>query len=173
MSNRSQDLPKGRINVKFEVDSNGEKQEVSLPYKALYLGDLSGDATKPILKDREPVPIDLENFDEVLKNYHPSLELQVADHLSDSKDQKLVVNLDFESLDDFSPDRLIERVEALKALKARRDALAAIRYPLDTGRGELAKKLAALLGDQGALKVIQAHYQPPQQQLKPDGDTDQ
>ena len=176
MSNRSQELPKGRINVKFEVDTNGQKQEVSLPYKVLYLGDLSGDGARPALKDREPVPVDLDNFDEVLKSHNPSLELQVPDHLSDIKDQKLVVKLDFESLADFSPDRMIERVEALKQLKARRDALAAIRYPLDTDRGELARKLAALLGDAGALKVIQAHYQPQQQprpQHEPDGDTEQ
>lgn len=157
---RSQEIPKGRINVKFEVDTDGQKQEVSLPYKVMYLGDLGGDAPKPALKDREPVAIDLDNFDEVLKAHRPSLSLTVPDHVSGVPETTFAIDLEFRSLDDFTPDRLIERVEALKALKARRDALAAIRYPLDTGRGELAEKLAALLGDDAARRVIQAHYQP-------------
>ena len=168
MSNRSQELPKGRINVKFEVDTNGQKQEVSLPYKVLYFGDLSGDTARPALKDRETVPIDLDNFDEVLSSHRPSLDLQVEDHLSDIKDQKLAVHLDFTSLSDFTPDALIGRVEALKA---RRDALAAIRHPLDTGRGGLADRLADLLGNDAARKVIQAHYQPAAPANRnPDGD---
>jgi len=170
MSNRSHELPKGRINVKFEVDTNGEKQEVSLPYKVLYFGDLSGDTSKPPLKEREPVPIDLDNFDEVLGSHRPSLDLEITDHLSGLPDQQMAVHLDFASMHDFSPDSLIARVEALKALKARRDALAAIRHPLDAGRGGLAERLAELLGDDSARKVIQAHYKPLQPTTTPEGD---
>lgn len=174
MTNRSQELPKGRINVKFEVDTDGQKQEVSLPYKVLYLGDLSGDTAKPALRERDPVPIDLDNFDEVLSSHKPSLDLEVPDHLSGLPDQKLAVHLDFASLHDFTPDALIARVEALKALKARRDALAAVRHPLDAGRGGLAERLAELLGDDAARRVIQTHYQPLVQASdptrKPEGD---
>lgn len=170
MSSRTPEIPKGRINVKFDLDTNGQKQEVSLPYKVMYLGDLGGDAPKPAFKEREPVPIDLDTFDEVLKARRPTLALEVADHVSGVPDQKFSINLDFQSLDDFNPDRLLEKVEVLKALKARRDALAAIRHPLDTGRGDLGQRLAELLGDAAARRVIQAHYQPAQRPTKPDGD---
>lgn len=170
MSSRSQQIPKGRINVKFEVDTNGQKQEVSLPYKVMYLGDLGGDTPKAALKEREPVVIDHDNFDEVLKEHRPTLALDVVDHVSGVPDQKFNINLDFQSLDDFTPDRLLEKVEVLKALKARRDALAAIRYPLDNGRGDLGQRLAELLGDDAARRVLQAHYQPTKPTSKPDGD---
>ncbi|MCY1060191.1 type VI secretion system contractile sheath small subunit [Nannocystis sp. SCPEA4] len=171
MSSRSSEIPKGRINVKFEVDTDGQKQEVSLPYKVLYLGDLGGDTPRPALKERDVVPIDVDTFDEVVKAHAPSLSFQVPDHVSGVADQKFAIDLEFQSLDDFSPDRLIEKVEALKALKARRDALAAIRYPLDTGRGELAERLSALLGDDAARRVLQAHYHRPALPAgKPEGD---
>ena len=163
MSSRASEVPKGRINVKFEVDTDGQKQEVSLPYKVMYVGDLGGDTPKAALRDREAVAVDVDNFDEVVKAHRPSLSLTVPDHVSGVPDQKFNVDLAFESLDDFTPDRLLEKVEALKALKARRDALAAIRYPLDTGRGDLGQRLADLLGDEAARRVIRAHYQPSEQ----------
>ena len=160
MSNRSsQQTPKGRINVRFEVDTNGQKQDVSLPYKVLYVGDLSGDTVKADLRQRDPLAIDLDTFDEVMKELRPSLELEVEDHISGVQGATAGIKLEFKSLADFTPDRLMEMVPELKQLKGRYDALAAIRYPLDADRGDLTKKIAELLA--ARRNALQTHYNPP------------
>lgn len=159
MTRSSQQTPKGRINVRFEVDTNGQKQDVSLPYKVLYLGDLGGDTARADLRQRDPLAIDLDNFDEVMKELHPSLDLAVPDHVSGAADATADIKLEFTSLADFSPDRLLEKVPELQRLKARYDALAAIRYPLDADRGDLSKKIAELLA--ARRDALRTHYDPP------------
>ena len=57
-----------RVQITYDVETNGAMQKVELPFVVGVLADLSGqpkDALKP-LKDRKFVPIDRDNFNEVL-----------------------------------------------------------------------------------------------------------
>jgi type VI secretion system protein ImpB len=120
------------------------------------MADLAGDgaASLPDLKDRKFIEISPENFDKVLKSTNPKLTYSVDNKLSDDG-TKLGVDLKFESFDDFSPDRVAQQVEPLKALLDKRKQLADLRgklasnYKLD----QALQKALASEDDKGRLKA--------------------
>ncbi len=76
------------------------------PFQILVVGDFSGRGNRGVhlpVSGQHAIPVDLDNFDEVLARLRPSLQLP---H----------VTVDFESLDDFNPDRIYERTELFQKL---------------------------------------------------------
>ena len=63
-----------RVQVTYDVDTGGATEQKELPFVVGVMADLSGQpAEKPApLKDRKFVPIDRDNFDEVLAKSKPS-----------------------------------------------------------------------------------------------------
>src|SRR5215470_19164052 len=88
-----------RVQITYDVETNGAMQKVELPFVVGVMADLSGqpkEALKP-LKDRKFVPIDRDNFNEVLAKAAPRLALKVQNRLTDA-DSKLAVELNFKEL---------------------------------------------------------------------------
>jgi len=102
-----------------------------LPFIMGVLADLSGDGELPEVRDREFTEINPDNFNKVLKASNPRLTFSVDNKLSDDGG-KLGVDLNFESFEDFSPDRVANQVEPLKALLDKRKQLADFRSKLAT-----------------------------------------
>jgi type VI secretion system protein ImpC len=76
------------------------------PFRILVLGDFSGRANRGVhapLAGRRPVPVDLDNFDEVMAGMGVSLRLPR-------------VALSFGSLDDFHPDAIYESADVFREL---------------------------------------------------------
>jgi type VI secretion system protein ImpB len=120
------------------------------------MADLAGDGSGdlPDLKDRKFIEIGPENFDKVLKSTKPKLTYSVDNKLSE-EGGKLGVDLNFESFDDFSPARVAERVEPLKALLDKRAQLADLRGKLASNY-KLDQAIQKALGDEegkGKLKA--------------------
>src|SRR6476646_3751200 len=91
-----------RVQITYDVETNGALQKVELPFVVGVLADLSGmpkEALKP-LKDRQAVFIDRDNFNTVLSKAAPRLALKVQNRLTD-EDSKIGVELNFKSIDDF------------------------------------------------------------------------
>ncbi len=106
-----------RVQITYDVETNGAMRKVELPFVIGVLADLSGmpkEALKPI-KDRKFVPIDRDNFNKVLAKMEPRLALRVQNRLTD-ENTKLGAELNFKSMDDFEPARVAEQVPALKEL---------------------------------------------------------
>ena len=121
-----------------------------LPFVVGVLGDFTGQPEQPLpkLKERKFVEITPDNFDDVLKSMKPHLQFTVDNVLSDEPDAgKLGVNLKFESLDDFSPDRVAQQVDPLRKLLELRQSLADLRGSLQ-GNDKLDEILQSTLGDQ-------------------------
>jgi type VI secretion system protein ImpC len=78
-------------------------------------GDAPGDAAGPA--ERRPVPVDRDNLDDVLARFAPELRLSLADDAPE-------VTVRFEELDDFHPDRLLERLPLFRSLRDLRRRLA-------------------------------------------------
>lgn len=132
-----------RVQITYDVETNGAMQKIELPFVVGVLADLSGqpkDALKP-LKERKFVPIDRDNFNDVLAKAAPRLALRVQNRLT-NEDTKLAVELNFKEMDDFEPARVAEQVPALKELLDMRQRLTQL-----LGKMEGNDKLEQLLGD--------------------------
>ncbi|MGH7505206.1 MAG: type VI secretion system contractile sheath small subunit, partial [Longimicrobiales bacterium] len=124
-----------------------------LPFVMGVLGDFTGHPAEPLakLKERKFVEITPDNFDDVLKSMKPHLSLTVDNLLSDEPDAgKIAADLKFESLDDFSPERVAQQVEPLRKLLERRQKLADLRGSLQ-GNDKLDEILQSTVGDEAKL----------------------
>jgi type VI secretion system protein ImpC len=108
----------GEIKIDVGGLSSQSRSESEEPFRVLLFGNFSGRASrnrqKP-LTARKPVVIDRDNFDEVLSGFHPELRLDLGN------EQAVVV--EFSALDDFHPDRLLERVRIFRRLRELRARL--------------------------------------------------
>lgn len=86
------------------------------PFRILVLADLggAGRAAQP-LAARKPLALDIDNFDSVFARLAPRLELEL---------NGAALAIDFQSLDDFHPDRLFARLAPFLALRQLRGELA-------------------------------------------------
>jgi type VI secretion system protein ImpB len=106
-----------RVQITYDVETNGALEKVELPFVVGVMADLSGQRKDPlpVMKDRKFVPIDRDNFNEVLAKAEPRLAMKVQNRLTD-EDTKLAVELNFKHIDDFEPARVAEQVAPLKEL---------------------------------------------------------
>src|ERR1051325_2279759 len=98
---------KPRVHITYEVEI-GDAQEVKeLPFVVGVMGDFSGDPTKPLkpLKDRKFTTIDRDNFNEVMANMNPGLNLRVENTLA-GDGTEFAASLAFNSIEDFEPARV-------------------------------------------------------------------
>jgi type VI secretion system protein ImpB len=138
-----------RVHIKYDVETGGAIEMKELPFVMGVLGDFTGQPVEPLakLKERKFVEVTPDNFDEVLKSMKPHLNFTVDNLLSEEPNAgKLGVDLKFESLDDFSPDRVAQQVEPLKKLLELRQNLADLRGQLQ-GNDKLDEILQATLKD--------------------------
>lgn len=132
-----------RVQITYDVETNGAMQQVELPFVAGIMADLSGqpkDAPPP-LKDRKFVNVDKDNFDEVLEKSAPRLAYRVDNELSGDGSQ-LNVELNFKQLDDFDPANVASQIPALNELLQVRKQLTQLLSKLEGN-----DKLEQLLGD--------------------------
>jgi type VI secretion system protein ImpB len=156
-----------RVNISYEVETGGAIELKELPFVMGVLGDFTGQPTEPLakLKDRKFVDVNPDNFDDVLKSMRPHLAFTVENKLSEDPEAgKLGVDLTFESLDDFSPERVAQQVKPLREMLELRTKLADLRGSLQ-GNDKLEEILQSTLGDEGKMKQLKA-------ELGTDGGTD-
>lgn len=145
--------PKERVNIVYKPDTGDAKEEVELPLKLLVVGDFTQKDDDRMVEDRDPVNIDKDNFNEVLKAQDLELNMGVEDKLSGEDDAQMAVKLKFESLKDFDPDRIINQVPELQKLMELREALKALKSPL-SNVPEFRKKVQELVKDDGAREKL-------------------
>ncbi|PID43881.1 MAG: type VI secretion system contractile sheath small subunit [Gammaproteobacteria bacterium] len=116
---------KPRVQITYDVESNGAEVKKELPFVTGVMGDYSGDntASKKSLKERKFVQIDRDNFNEIMGKIAPTVEARVADTLSGEEGKEMAVNLQFNSMEDFEPQNIVNQVEPLKKLLEARNKL--------------------------------------------------
>ena len=145
-----------RVHIKYDVEVGGAIEVKELPFLMGVLADLSGQPSDPLprLKERKFVEVTPDNFDDVLKSMKPHLQFKVDNVLSDEPDAgKIGVDLKFESMDDFSPERVAQQVEPLRKLMELRQSLADLRGSLQ-GNDKLDEILQATLSDEERMKKL-------------------
>jgi type VI secretion system protein ImpB len=151
-----------RVHITYEVETGGAMRLKELPFIMGVLGEFTSNPkeTDKKLKERDFVEVNLQNFDKVLKDYAPRLQYTVPNTLSSDPDAgEIPVDLTFESLQDFAPDRVAQQVEPLKKLLELRTKLADLRGSLQ-GNDKLDAILQATLGDQSKMTQLKTELGP-------------
>jgi type VI secretion system protein ImpB len=134
-----------RVQLTYDVEIGDAIESKELPFVVGVLGDFTGkvDPNKPVtkLKDRKFVNVDLDNFDDVMKGMAPAASYRVNNKLS-PEGGEFAVNLQFEKMEDFRPEAVVQQVEPLRKLLDARTKLSDLRNKLAGN-----EKLEDILGD--------------------------
>ncbi|MDR0902188.1 MAG: type VI secretion system contractile sheath small subunit [Opitutaceae bacterium] len=148
-----------RVQIEYDVELYGAEKKVQLPFVMGVMADLSGNPAEPLapVADRKFLEIDTDNFDERMKAAKPRVTLQVPNTLTG--EGNLNVELNFESMDDFSPAAVARKVDALNKLLTTRTELTNLLTYMDgkTGAEDL---IAKLLNDPALLNTVSAAAKP-------------
>ena len=145
--------PKERVNIVYRPATGDAKEEVELPLKLLVLGDFTLSQDDRMVEEREPINIDKDNFNEVLKAQNLSLNLTIPNKLSEDPDEELNVSVKFESIKDFEPESIVKNTPELNKLLELREALNSLKGPM-SNRPEFRKKIQELIKDEAAREQI-------------------
>ena len=144
-----------RVQIEYDVELYGAEKAIQLPFVMGVLADLSGKPAEslPAVADRKALEIDVDNFDERLKSMKPRVAFQVPNTLTG--EGNLSVDITFESMDDFSPAAVAQKVDSLNQLLQARTQLANLLTYMD-GKGGAEELIAKALKDPTLLQALAA-----------------
>ncbi|EGT4511047.1 type VI secretion system contractile sheath small subunit [Cronobacter sakazakii] len=117
-----EEIPKARINLKLNLHTGGAQKKVELPLKLLVTGDFSHGREHRPLSERKKIDINKNNFDSVLSEFSPALNLAVENTLAgDGREEN--VRLTFRQMKGFEPEQVARQIPQLKAMLAMRNLL--------------------------------------------------
>lgn len=136
-----------RVQIEYDVEVYGSQKKVELPFVTGVMADLSGHRTQPLepIAERKFLTFDKDNFDMRMRAIKPRLGIRVENTLDDN-DTQMQVELDFTSLDDFSPGAIANNVPALSRLLESRSRLAELITYMD-GKASAEEVIKNLLED--------------------------
>ena len=154
MAKESSVAPKERVNIVYRPATGGAQEEVELPLKMLVMGDFTNAPDDRMLEDREPINVDKDNFDEVLKAQDIKVDVTVPNKLSESEEEEeMAVSLKFGTMKDFSPEEIVKNTPELNQLLELREALTALKGPL-SNIPNFRKKIQELVKDDKAREQL-------------------
>ncbi|MCP4745885.1 MAG: type VI secretion system contractile sheath small subunit [Desulfobacteraceae bacterium] len=145
--------PKERVNIVYRPAVGDAKEEVELPLKMLVVGDFTSQPDDRMIEEREPINIDKDNFNDVMKGQNIKAEFNVPDKLTNDPDSELSLSFTFESIKDFSPETIVRKTPELNKLLELREALTALKGPM-SNRPEFRKKIQEIITDEEARKRL-------------------
>ncbi len=116
------EIPKARVNIKLDLFTNGAKKATELPLKILTVGDYSNGGAEGTLSEREKLNVNKLNFDSVLAELAPEVNLTVKNTLAGDGSEENI-HLQFRNIKDFEPEQVAKNIPQLKAMLAMRNLL--------------------------------------------------
>jgi type VI secretion system protein ImpB len=148
-----------RVQIEYDVEVYGAQKKVQLPFVMGVMSDLSGKSNEPppAVGDRKFLEIDVDNFDSRMKAMKPRVAFAVPNSLTG--EGNMMVDVTFESMDDFSPAAVAQRVGSLKTLLEARTQLANLVTYMDGKEGaeDLVRKV---LNDPALLQALASAPKP-------------
>ena len=135
MAKETSVAPRERVNIVYRPATGDAKEEVELPLKMLVLGDFTFRPDDRRVEDREPINVDKDNFNEVLKAQDINVSVTVPNKLSGEPEEEMNVTLKFESIKDFGPEAITKNTPELNQLLELRKALTSLKGPLSNVPG--------------------------------------
>ena len=148
-----------RVQIEYDVELYGAEKKIQLPFVMGVMADLSGKPVEdlPEVSERDFLEFDVDNFNDRVKAMKPRVAFQVPNVLTN--DGNISVDITFENMNDFSPAKVAEKVDALNKLLQTRTELANLITYMD-GKGGAEKKINELLNDPALLKSLVAIPKP-------------
>jgi type VI secretion system protein ImpB len=148
-----------RVQIEYDVELYGAEKKIQLPFVMGVMANLSGNPAEPLpdVADRKFLDIDIDNFDQRLKAMKPRAAFQVPNTLTG--DGNIMVDITFESMDDFSPAAVARKVDALNKLLEARKQLANLITYMD-GKSGAEDLVAKLLQDPALLQTLASTKNP-------------
>ena len=148
-----------RVQIEYDVEVYGAEKKVELPFVMAVLSDLSGksEVELPALAERKFLDIDIDNFDERLKSIKPRVSFSVPNTIPG--EGRLSVDMTFNTMDDFSPAQIAQKVDALKQLLDARTQLSNLQTYMD-GKVGAEGLISQILQDPALMKTLAAAPKP-------------
>jgi len=151
------EIPKARVNITLDVETNGAGKKKELPLKLLVAGDFSNGKTKGSVAERERININQNNFNQVINDLSPELNFTVKNKVKNDGSE-MRVKLQADSLNKFHPEQIVKAIPELQNLLAMRNLLKDLRSNL-LDNGLLRRKLEKMVQDKTQLKLLQDELQ--------------
>lgn len=116
------EIPKARINLRLNLHTGGAQKKTEIPLKLLVAGDFSHGQETASLSERAKVNINKNNFDSVLQDFSPSVNIAVENTLAGDGSEENI-RLTFQNMKDFTPEQVARQIPQLKAMLAMRSLL--------------------------------------------------
>lgn len=142
-----------RVHIEYEVETYGSRQKVELPFIMGVMSDLSGksETAKKALDKRDFTEFDMDNFEQRMEAIAPRAVFQVENTLTG--EGKVAVDLNFKSMEDFTPGAVAKQVPALKKLLDARQELSDLMAYMD-GKDGAQDLLDKVLKDPDLMKSL-------------------
>lgn len=147
------EVPRARVNITLDVETEEGRKKKELPLKLLVLGDFSGRKSQAPLADRERININKNNFDKVLEDLAPEIVLTIPNRVKrDGSEMRVVLLLD--ALKKFHPEELIKQIPELRNLLAMRNLLKDLKANV-LDNVAFRQALEKMLQDKAEIKELQ------------------
>ena len=148
-----------RVQIEYDVEVYGSEQKIQIPFVMGVMADLSGKPAEalPPVADRKFLEIDVDNFDDRLKSMKPRCAFNVPNTLTG--EGNLSVDITFESMADFSPAAVAQKVDALNKMLEARTQLANLLTYMD-GKSGAEQLMGKLLNDPTLMKALSSAPKP-------------
>lgn len=148
-----------RVQIEYDVEIYGSNKKVELPFVTGVMADLSGHRDKPLaaVEERKFLTFDQDNFDARMRAIKPRLKFYVDNTLSEDE-ELLDIELEFESMEDFSPGAVARRIPQMEKLLEARTHLAELITYMD-GKASAEEVVQRLLEQPDFLQRLAADAQ--------------
>ena len=142
-----------RVQIEYDVELYGAEKKIELPFVMGVMADLSGNPSDPLppVAERKFLEFDVDNFDERMKAMKPRVATSVPNTLTG--EGRLMVDITFTSMDDFSPAAVARNVDGLRDLLEARTQLANLQTYMD-GKSGAEALVSKLLHDPALLRAL-------------------
>lgn len=123
------EVPKSRVNLQLDLHTGGAGKKSELPLKLLAVGDFSNGKEQRSLSERNKININKNNFDSVMAELLPTVDLLVESTLS-GEARIENIKLNFGSVKDFEPEQVARNIPSLRALISMRNLLCDLKANL-------------------------------------------
>jgi type VI secretion system protein ImpB len=156
-----------RVQIEYDLETGGAQKKINLPFVMAVMSDLKGytdaDNKPPRLADREFEDVSSANFDSYLKCMRPRVRFTVDNRIGDfagknadgEEAKDLLVDFEMESMKDFTPTQIAQKVAPLKNLFDMRNELKNLMSYMD-GKPDAQARVQELLGNETLLKSLAA-----------------
>ena len=108
--------PKERINISYKSSTGGVSEDVELPLKMLIVDDFTGKENDDVIEDRDPINVNKDNFNDVIKSQNLTMNFCVPNRLTENSDEDINIegpgfdiNENLMASDEWN-DRLLEQL---------------------------------------------------------------